>query len=108
MSVTTQAGISIGAVFGAVAASANAVTSLFSTATDSVGMLDRYVKDASLRQRQTSAADSVTFTEELAVRKAKEVSNLQLDVIAFCANSDQHRDLYNDAYSKVMAAIAKA
>lgn len=108
MSVTTQAGISIGAIFGAVAASANAVTSLVTTATDSVGMLDRYVKDASLRQKQTSAADAVTFTEELGVRKAKEISNLQLEVISYCANSDQHRELYNDAYTKVMAAIKAA
>ena len=108
MSVTTQAGTTLGSIFGAVSASAGAVTSLFTTATDSVSMLDRYVKDASIRQRKNSAADAITFDEELAVRTAKSIAQTQLDVIAYCANSDQHRDLYNDAYSKVMAAIAKA
>lgn len=108
MSVTTQAGLSIGAIFGAVASTANAVTSLVTTATDSVGMLDRYVKDASLRQKQTSAADAVTFTEELGVRKAKEIAQLQLEVISFCSNSDEHKQLFTEGYSKVMAAIAKA
>lgn len=108
MSVTTQAGVSVTAIFGAVASTANAVTSLVTTATDSVGMLDRYVKDASIRQRKNSAADAITFDEELAVRTAKSIAQTQLDVIAYCSNSDQHRDLYNDAYSKVMAAIAKA
>ena len=108
MSVTTQAGTTIGSIFGAVSASAGAVTSLFTTATDSVSMLDRYVKDASIRQRKNSAADAVTFDEDLAVRTAKEISNLQLDVIKFCSESEQHKELYTDAYAKVIAAIKAA
>lgn len=106
MTVYTSAGSSVTALLGTVNNAATSVSSIFTTATKSVGMLDKFVSDAAERQEIRSVVDMNDFATKLAEEKAMEEAQRKLEVLKFTGpeGSDNER-LYATAYDRIQKLL---
>jgi hypothetical protein len=96
----------IGSIFGAVNATGTAVTSLLTTAADSVGMLNKYVADASEKQRITSDYDIATFEEKLLDDLSTDEAKRTREIQTFFAEAPENRASWETAHQRIKAAVA--
>lgn len=105
---TATARMSLGSVFGLIATTANAVSSMVNTAADSVSMLDNYVQKAKAQQVIEIDADLADYEAQVIEIKAQEASERQSQIEEFCARSPRHAQLYTSNHERLTAALAKA
>lgn len=104
---TATARMTLGSLFATVGTAANAVTSTLNTTVDAISMLDRYVSDARERQTMRSAVEKLDFTQRLAEEKATEMSERQLQVLEFCAQSADHKRMFETNYDRIIGVLNK-
>lgn len=102
---TATARMTFGSIFGLVATTAQAASSVVGTAVESVNMLDAYVKSAAQQQQARLAADMEDFESRIGEEKAQEMSQRQLQVDEFCNKSPRHKELFNANYQRIMKAL---
>lgn len=110
MSVTKSQASARGAVssvFGTITSTAQAVTSLFDTANESVGMAAAYVETAAKKQRDSHKVDLHTSRKVLMERVAMEEAERRVDIQKFRSTSTEHDKLFVEAYTDLEALFAE-
>lgn len=102
---TTARG-AIGSVFATVSAIGTATTSLFDTANDGIGMLNRYVGDAAEKQRITSDYELATFEEKLLDDYSMDEAKRNREMKTFIAEDPDNGTLLQTAHARIQAAVA--
>lgn len=98
--------MTLGSVLSTVQTTANTVTNVLGAANSSVGMLNRFITDASEKQNVRSKLDMAIFKEQLTRDKAQEESESELRVIDYCKQSSNHADSYQKSYDRLAAILA--
>jgi hypothetical protein len=93
--------LTLGAVFGAVMSSADAVTNTLGTVNEGIGMLNRSVSDAASNQAVRSEYDKKVFKATVRQDKAKELAVSRLEIKKFCGQSDDHEALFAAAFDEL-------
>lgn len=93
--------MTLGAVFGAVVSSADAVTNTLSAANQGIGMLNRSVSDAAENQVVRSEYDKKLFKATVRQDKAKELATSRLEIKQFMGQSADHAALYEAAFDEL-------
>ena len=95
----------IGSTLNAIATAANAVSSTFSVATKSIGMLDAVVTKAADQQQARILADAETFDQRLAHEVAFDISNMELAASQFLAKNPQLASTYTTHYESFLTKL---
>ena len=95
----------LGAVFGTIGTAATTVTSVFETAGKGVSMMENYVDNALLEQRERIAAHSVGRQVRIGVEVAAEVAERKVGIDKFRSQSPVHAAYFDEAYNEVIEAI---
>ena len=106
MATTSTLRATLAAMLGTVQTTAQTFTQTVNAVSHGVGMLDRYVTDASDKQIIDSKADKATYIQEVISRKSKEIADMNVEAVAYCKQSDDHLRFYteaNDAMTRLMA-----
>lgn len=93
--------LTLGAVFGAVQGTADAITNTLGAVNTSVGMLNRSVVDAADKQVVRSTFDAAVFKATVRQDKSKELTISRLEIKSFCKQSADHQDLYEAAFNEL-------
>lgn len=93
--------VTLGAVFGAVVSSADAVTNTLGAVNASIGMLNRSVTDAAENQVVRSNYDKKVFSATVRQEKARELTSSRLEIKKFMAQSEDHEDLFALAFDEL-------
>jgi hypothetical protein len=101
---TTARG-AIGSLFATVSAIGTATTSLFDTANDGVGMLNRYVGDAAEKQRIASDYELATFEEKLLDEVTLDEAKRTREIKVFFAEDAENRGAFETAHARIKAAV---
>lgn len=97
MTTTATARLTIGAVFGSIAQTAGTVSNVLGAANSSVNMLNAYVEKAAKEQRMNYRADEKELANKIIERVSKEQVERRIELDKFCAQSDRHEKLYQEA-----------
>lgn len=100
MSTTNQSNSKV-----ALATVLGTITSTFTTANTTIGMLNRKVSDAAQRQDIRSKLDHAIFKSTIHQTKSKELAESLLEVDEFLAKSDRHAELYKTAHAELALCI---
>lgn len=92
--------LTMGAVFGTIASTAATVTGLLDSVNAGAGMLNDYVNSAAVEQRKNIKADAAVLEKKIIERISKEQAERRIDINKFCAKSDLHLELYQEAYDE--------
>src|SRR4051812_2900458 len=103
---TASGKAALGSVFGAVSSASSAVASLFGVATDSVGMLNKYVADAREKQNIASDYEMATFEEKLLDDHSIDEAKRNREMKLFIAEDPENRELLKSAHNRIKAAVA--
>jgi hypothetical protein len=103
---TSSARQTVGTVFGTINTAAETVSTVLNTATKSVGMLDRFVSDASEKQIIRSVVDMDDFERMLLEEKSAEQAGRTVQVATFKALSTEHERLYDENHARISALLA--
>lgn len=98
--------MTLGAVLGTIATTANTVTSTFDAVNKAIGMGNTAVSAAASRQKLRVSVDEHTYKTTLIREKAQEETEAKLKVLEFCAQSSDHADLYQSSFDDLMAVIS--
>ena len=98
MATTSTLRATLGALLGTVQTTAQTFTQTVNAVSHGVGMLDRYVTDASEKQVIDSKADQATYVQQVISRKSKEIADLGVDAVAYCKQSAEHLQFYTEAH----------
>lgn len=96
----------LGSVLGSVQAAGNAVTGLFETAADSVGILSNYVGAAAEKQRIAIDYDLATHEERLLDDLSTEEAKRTREIKVFFAEAPENAKAWQDANARIKAAVA--
>lgn len=89
--------MTLGSVFGMVTNTANAVADLAGTLGDGVGMINKFVEDASIDQRDRSILHRKTFRSTILEESRMEIAVRDAEVVKFCSESELNKALYEKA-----------
>lgn len=98
--------MAFGSILGTVTATATAASDLIETAGLGVGMLNKFVREASTDQTERAVAHRATFRETVLREASMEIAVGNAEALEFCKQSEQNETLYMDAQSKLKAAFA--
>lgn len=93
--------VTLGAVFGAVVSSADAVTNTLGTVNASIGMLNRSVTDAADNQAVRSNYDKKVFAATVRQDKARELTTSRVEIKKFMGQSADHEQLFALAFDEL-------
>lgn len=100
-----QAKQAIGSVLGAVGDAGEAVSATFNTVTRSVGMLNKFVADASDRQKVSSKLTMATFKEALIEEHTMNEVIRKQQIKEFISKDEFTADLFKETYSKFSSIL---
>ena len=103
---TASTRLTVGTVLATIGVAANSITTVLTTVTKGVSMVDNVVNDALEKQSARSIVDMAGFESALAEEKAQEMTERQLNVLSFCGQSAQHQELFATNYDKINALLA--
>jgi len=89
--------MAFGSILGTVTDTAEAVSNLVKTAGLGIGMINDFVADASLDQKDRGKVHRKVFRAALLRDSKLEVAKSNLDVLKFTRESDEHKALYEQA-----------
>lgn len=98
---TANTRMTLGALLATVQQSANTVSATLTAANQSVGMITAAIGAASERQSKRIVLDNAIFAATLHQDKAKELAESRKSVDEYCAQSQRHKDLYEEAYAEL-------
>jgi hypothetical protein len=93
--------VTLGAVFGAVVSSADAVTGALGAVNAGVGMLNRSVNDAAENQAVRSNYDKKVFAATVRQEKARELTTSRVEIKKFMSQSADHEQLFALAFDEL-------
>lgn len=102
--------LTFGAILSTVQTTAATLTSTLEAANQGVGMLTAFVEEAAHNQKSRQIANRESFIVNLINEKTIEDSQALLTVDKFIAQSDRHRELFeqrHDVYSKLLRPEVK-
>ncbi len=102
---TATARLTVGSIFGAVNNAATSVASIFDTATKAIDMGNKYVSDASDKQRIRSTIDMHDFKEVLVEQKSMEETLRKKTILDFTNQSPENAELFKSAYDRLTLLI---
>ena len=92
-------------VLGTVTAMATTVSSVFETGADGIQMLNKYVADASEKQRIASDYDMATFEDALLKETAMEETKQLHTIKAFFKEDTANEEMYKTSFNRIQAAV---
>lgn len=99
--------MTFGSILGMVTNTANAVGDLTGTLGDGVGMLNKFVENASIDQRERHVVHRTTYRSQLIRDASMDMAKANKEAITFIKESPENAELFNDAQSKLNAAFAE-
>jgi len=93
--------VTLGAVFGAVVSSADAVTNTLGAVNEGINMLNRSVTDASENQQVRSAYDKAMFKATIRQDKARELTISRMEIKKFKEQSADHDTMFEAAFAEL-------
>lgn len=97
--------MTLGSVFGMVTNTANALGDLAGTLGDGIGMLNKFVEDTSIDQRDRSILHRKTFRSTILEEARMETAVREAEVVKFCDESELNRKLYDKAAAYLPESI---
>lgn len=107
MATTSTLRATLAAMLGTVQTTAQTFTQTVNAVSHGVGMLDRYVTDAASKQVIDSDADTATYVRTVIARKSKEISDLNVEAVNYCKQSEEHLRFYTEANDEMTKLLAK-
>ena len=98
--------LAFGSVLGTVADTANTISDLVKTTGLGIGMVNKFVSEASVDQRERAVAHRATFRNSLIKEASMEIARSGKEVVDFMAESADNSALYLDAEATLKAAFA--
>lgn len=95
----------LGALLGTVQTTAQTFTQTVNAVSHGVGMLDRYVTDASEKQVIDSKADRADYIEQVIARKSTESALRNVEAVQFCSQSEHHLRFFTEANDRFTALL---
>lgn len=92
--------IAMGSIMSTISQTANSVSALINTTTKGIGMLDAMVTKASDEQALRHKKDRRQFVKNLQREAAEEEASANIQVLEFCAKSNEHAKLYKTAFDE--------
>ena len=92
-----SARMTFGSVLGMVSNTANALADLAGTVGDGVGMINKFVEDASIDQRDRSILHRKSFRSGILEESRMEIAVRDAEVVKFCSESQLNKELYEKA-----------
>lgn len=89
----------------AIATVANTVSSVFSTTTKTVGMLDALVTKSSDEQRKRHLKDAEIFHQNLAHELAHDVAELDRKAHEYCSKNPDLAEKYTETYKSFLSKL---
>jgi hypothetical protein len=90
--------LTLSTVLDTVSTTANSVTGVLNTVSNSVAMANRYVEEASENQRIRQKADRLTFVDDLRKEKAEQLARTNRRIEEMCAKDEVYARHYAEAY----------
>ena len=84
------------------------VTSTFGTVNASIGMLNRKVTDAAVRQDINSKLNMAIFKATVHQEKAQEYADSLINIDTYMAKSERHAELYKLAHAELALVLNPA
>lgn len=97
--------MTLGSVFGMVTNTANALGDLAGTLGDGVGMINKFVADASIDQRDRSILHRKTFRSTILEEARMETAVREAEVVKFCDESALNKALYDKSVAYLPESI---
>lgn len=97
--------MTLGSVFGFVTNTANALGDLAGTLGDGVGMVNKFVAEASIDQRDRAILHRKTFRSTILEESRMEMSVRDAEVVKFCDESALNKALYDKAVTYLPDSI---
>lgn len=94
-------------ILGAVQTTANTATNTLQAVNQGVGMLNKFVSDASHRQDVRSTLDNAIFEKTLHQEKAQELAESRLQQLQYAAQSKEHATQYQSAFDELATLLKK-
>lgn len=99
--------MTVGSILAAVQTTANTATGALTAINSAVGMANKFVTDAALRQDVRSKLDNAIFEKTLHQEKSQELAESRIQMEAFAKQSEAHAKHYQLAYDE-LASLLKA
>ena len=81
------------------------VTSTFGTVNAGIGMVNRMVTDAAIRQDINSKLNMTLFKNTVLQEKSQELAESMLQIDTFMAKSERHQELYKLAHTELSEVL---
>lgn len=105
MAATTK--LTIGAVLGTVTDTAVTISDTVKTLGLGVGMVNSYVSNASIDQRERQVSHRATYRNNLINEASMEIARQGKEVLDFMAESTENAELFTAAQAQLLEAFAK-
>lgn len=102
MTALANSRATFGALLGSVQTSALTVTNTLNAVNDGVGMLNKIISDAAVRQEIRSKADMLGYQEATILNKAQEMAEVTMQAQAYVDKSAEHATAYQSAHQKLL------
>lgn len=97
----STARLTLGSVLGTVNEVATSVSSVFSTGTAAVGIVNRYVEDAATKQKIRSIIEMNDYSQKFREEKAMEATLRKKQIVQFCNESEENKELFKAEYDRL-------
>jgi hypothetical protein len=98
--------MTIGALFGTISTTANAISGVVGTAAAGVGMLDSFVKKELKEQETRHFLEGLVFEENLSKELSLEQAQKDIVFDQFCDSSTRNAQLFNSHLTRLQDALA--
>lgn len=99
--------MAMGTALGTITDTAIAVSSVMTTASDSIGMVHNYVRHARNKQEETQLVDMLSFRDRLIEDTAKEATQRQEEILNYLHGNPERQRLYESAQARLVDAFQK-
>lgn len=100
--------VALGSVLSTVTNAAAAVSSIFDTITDGVGMAQEFTKNASIKQKTRHIAEYSSFKTALVEEIAEIDTERQMRLVELRAKSEDHAKAYDANEERLNKALEEA
>ena len=97
--------MTFGSILAAVQTTANTATSAVTAINSAVGMANKFVTDAALRQNVRSKLDNAIFERTFHQQKAQELAESRIQMESYIKQSETHAKHYQQAYNELASLM---
>lgn len=106
MAATANSRVTLGAIFGAIQTSAHTLTNTLEAANKGIGMINRSVDSASLKQEARLTIENEDYVSDLIEQSSLNRTESQIRIMEFCADEKKAK-LYQQNYDRLSALLKR-